>query len=340
MATTNHGVVERLGTDIIRIVVQRLYILLHLERFVDLEGDCAEVAAKLVQVGACDPVKLFVKMEPHNALKRSQRRFRLISCVSFADQLVERILCGRQNKLEISMWDSIPSKPGMGLDDASIKSIWSQVLPHLEQGDVVSADISGFDFGMTDWEQYADATCRIRLAGVSESHPFAIALRRRVFCLTRSVYLLSDGYMYAQQYPGIQLSGSYNTSSTNSRVRLMEAYLSGAKWAIAMGDDSLEGQGNPTRYKELGKTLKMYEKHEDTFEFCSHLFKGGVAYPVDPWKTLFRLLNQNPMLLDNEQMRDGLVSQFYYNMRHSPELDLMREAVVLAGLDGQQNKHE
>lgn len=227
-------------------------------------------ARALVEGGFCDPVRIFVKNEPHTPAKVAEGRLRLISSVSLVDQICERILYGKQNALEIASWRTIPSKPGMGLDDDSLASLYQEWetfdRPH-------EADMSGWDFSVQAWEMEWDADCRAKLAGL-ENTPFHTALRARAHCEMWTLFMLSDGKMVAQGYPGKRCSGSYNTSSGNSRVRVLAGYLAGATKVFAMGDDSVEDNaGAPAdvkaKYLSLGHVAKMYLPCENGFEFCS-----------------------------------------------------------------------
>jgi hypothetical protein len=94
----------------------------------------------------------------------------------------------------------------------------------------------------------------------------------------------------------------------------MLAYLVGAPWAIAMGDDSIETftEGATAAYAAYGINVKMFRRCEkNSFEFCSHRFIDGVAVPLNWDKGLYRLLSAAPDL--------DRVTQFADEYRHSPE---------------------
>lgn len=266
---------------------------------------------ELVALNLTDPVRVFVKDEPHSLRKRQQKRWRLIFCVSLVDQLVERLLCGAQNSAEIRSWQTLPSAPGMGLTlDEDLRHIHARMMDLSGGRPMAEADITGFDWSVKEWELLLDAEVRVRLGNMTGF--IANALRNRVLCVSRSVYAMPDGELLVST-PGVQLSGSYNTSSTNSRIRVMLAYLAGASWAVAMGDDCVEEfvPEAPERYAALGHKLKMYTRREDSFSFCSTWFTPGGAWPEDGTKTLYRLLEQ-------KRITPELLAQFKREMRHSP----------------------
>ena len=256
-------------------------------------------AEELVQRGFCDPVRIFVKTEPHPINKISEGRFRLISSVSLIDQIVERLIFGPQNTLEIAEWEHIPSKPGMGLAlRRQQKSLFADLAFKHNLCPAAEADISGFDWTVQDWELWTDAEMRCALGGFPE--PLRRACKARFYCLMMSVFQLSNGTLISQRKPGVMKSGSYLTSSTNSRIRCLMAQLIGAPWCIAMGDDSVEGfvDGAPDKYAKLGHICKEYRPCEvddrgqlKSVGFCSHRVLRETGW-LETWpKTLFRHLS-------------------------------------------------
>lgn len=312
---TNGQVIERYERWLELLVWERLKLL---SRSESLPGDAVE----LVRQGYCDPVRIFVKNEPHNPTKISEGRLRLISSVSLVDQMCERVLYGRQNRVEIDHWETIPSKPGMGLDDESLKVLyedWAKMDTPYE------ADISGWDFSMQDWEMQWEADFRARLSD-AEGTAYHRALRNRNWCEARTLFMLTDGRFIAQRVPGKRCSGSYNTSAGNSRCRVLAGLLVGSKRVFAMGDDSVEdARGNPDdivkAYERLGHRVKMFEKCADGFAFCStriRLVGGRVVGEPQNWdRMLFKLLH---MPTGVESMVQERLAQFSYEMRGHPWL--------------------
>nr|UTH80079.1 P1-P2 fusion protein [Barley virus G] len=255
-------------------------------------------AEQLVQAGLCDPIRLFVKGEPHKQSKLDEGRYRLIMSVSLLDQLVARVLFQNQNKREIALWRAIPSKPGFGLstDDQTrefVQNLAVQCGVNTDQllqdwqNHTVPTDCSGFDWSVAEWMLQDDMEVRNRLTLNNTD------LTRRLRacwlkCISNSVLCLSDGTLLAQRVAGVQKSGSYNTSSSNSRIRVMAAYHCGATWAMAMGDDALESvDTNLDVYKNLGFKVEVSKQ----LEFCSHVFeKEDLARPVNANKMIYKLV--------------------------------------------------
>lgn len=312
-------------------------VRLRLERLerlaLDIKVDDYEYCAdktpqELVDTFCCDPVRVFVKNEPHRKRKIIENRQRLISSVSIVDQIIERLLFNEQNKAEIARWDSIPSKPGMGFSDDCAKKVASLAPPGVKAAE---ADLSAFDWSVQGWQLHMDGEVRIALK--TDCTPlYANLVRARVYCLSNSVFTSSRGKMYSQVTPGIQLSGSFNTSSSNSRIRVLMAYLCGATWAFAMGDDCVESYDPDAveRYQKMGHILKFYKECGDTFEFCSQLFDRRTLEhrPVTADKMLTNLLNQRPSSVYEEAM---FRTQFFMELGYHP--DRMRIAELLEAVE-------
>nr|QDG00393.1 P1-P2 fusion protein [Maize yellow mosaic virus] len=287
-------------------------------------------AEELVQAGLCDPIRLFVKGEPHKQAKLDEGRYRLIMSVSLLDQLVARVLFQNQNKREIALWRAIPSKPGFGLstDDQSREfvqnlarqcGVSSDRLLQEWQLHTVPTDCSGFDWSVAEWMLQDDMEVRNRLTRNNTD------LTRRLRacwlkCISNSVLCLSDGTLLAQRVAGVQKSGSYNTSSSNSRIRVMAAYHCGATWAMAMGDDALESVDTCLDvYKDLGFKVEVSKQ----LEFCSHVFeKEHLARPVNQNKMIYKLVyGYNPANGSSEVLQrylDACMSVLH-ELRHDPE---------------------
>nr|WNK15285.1 MAG: RNA-dependent RNA polymerase [Polerovirus monocotyledonae 1] len=286
---------------------------------------------QLVQNDLCDPIRVFVKGEPHKQSKLDEGRYRLIMSVSMIDQLVARVLFQNQNKREIALWRAIPSKPGFGLSTDEQTTEFVDCLSSVvgrEPADLIAnwrdlvlpTDCSGFDWSVAQWMLEDDIEVRNRLT-INLNEATKRLRNAWLKCIGNSVLSLSNGMLLAQSLPGIQKSGSYNTSSTNSRIRVMAAYHVGADWAMAMGDDCLESpNSNLSEYKNLGFKVEASEK----LEFCSHIFETPKrAIPVNVNKMLYRLIHgYNPECGNLEVINNYLnaVVSVLHELRHDANL--------------------
>lgn len=258
------------------IVFQRLVLLMStpyevLQKYTALE---------LVQRGFVDPIRVFLKPEPHKFSKRykengdelPQKRWRIISSCSLVDELVDRILYTAQNKSEIRRWHQTPSMPGVGFsDDSSADQFFYKVLAPQSDKELFLLDFQGWDWGVKQDILDADADVRSNRCGGRDRGMF----RKRALTIGYSVFILDDGSIYEQCIRGIMKSGWFNTSSTNSRGRVLISLLFAAKSAAARGDD-------PSSYLELFFVIAMgddsvEEKHKDGWNaFVHQLLKWGL----------------------------------------------------------------
>lgn len=291
---------------------------LHLLSQADPDQVRSMTAAQLIESGLTDEVRVFVKNELHSTAKVQEGRMRIIASVSVIDQLVERVLNGPQNNAEIASHEYLPSKPGMGTHDEGLASLRRSIG---KLGSPMSSDISGFDWSVSQEWLDLDARVRARLAGAGRLSRMFV---NRATCLGKSRLVFSDGDVWDQQLPGVQKSGSYNTSSTNSRIRvalgLLVAKRGGWEGAVmAMGDDAVEHVPRGMRcgivelYGDLGFTLKDPSRE---IEFCAYRFKPEGYEPVRWHKMLASLLNSRPRPEAVAELKAALA----YELRHSPHL--------------------
>jgi len=264
------------------IVYQRLVLLMSTP-YEELKGYSA---LELVQKGFVDPIRIFLKPEPHKVSKRyntetgtelPRKRWRIISSCSLVDELVDRILYTWQNKCEIRNWHKTPSMPGVGFsDDNSADQFYYKVLFPQADKDLNLLDFRGWDWGLKQDILDADADVRSNRCGSLDQGMF----RKRALTLGFSVFVLDDGSMYEQCIRGIMKSGWFNTSPTNSRGRVLISLLHAAQAAVSRGDD-------PTPYLEAFFVIAMgddsvEEKHKGGWnDFINQLIKWGLRPDPD-----------------------------------------------------------
>lgn len=251
----DNGIVIDLHADLLR---RAVWSRVRLLATTSVESLRAMSAVDLVQNGFVDPIRVFVKNEPHPLSKLEEGRVRLIHSVSLVDQLVERVLFSKQNQLELACFTLIPSKSGMGISNQLQRQTVVAMRPK-SSGSPFSSDVSGWDFSVSGDELDFDAQLRVEL-GSMEGTPGREAVLNRVRCLALAVFQFSDGSMIAQTVGRWQKSGSYNTSSSNSRIRVACALEAGAEAAMAMGDDCVDSGCDPAVIRQLGHHVKLYEK--------------------------------------------------------------------------------
>jgi hypothetical protein len=286
-------------------------------------------AKELVENGCRDPVRVFIKNEPHTVAKLASGKLRLISGVSVRDQVKERILGGYQNNAEIDSWETCPSRPGIGLNDEGLQVMAGNFMEDLVEGDIMETDVSGYDWSVQAWELDADADARAKLMRANELLTFLLAVQ--AYTVSLSVFVIPGGEMIAQLERGIQCSGSYWTSSTNSRMRVLATLVARLLMAIpligkigvsAMGDDSTERyiEGLEKYLEKLGHTIKMVKVNStlEGISFCSHTWNAdGLASPDTVAKTMYRYFS-HPR---NSAEYPEWYAQLAWTIRHCTDRD-------------------
>lgn len=282
--------------EIVDAVVDRILLLIE-------AGDITRLSpADMIERGYCDPVRIFIKEEPHNKLKVSQGRFRLIFSVSLVDQLLERFFAQIQNKTEIANWHKLPSLIGIGLDKRHINAMIhdSSWFP---SGPVIESDVSGWDWTVQPCEIRAEFEMRIKLIRDCPAN-LARLIRARAECILQKTVVFSDGV--ARLCPvGIWPSGLYVTGSGNSRMRTTLGFRARELLNLpykdlimkCVGDDSVESADAdlaPLKeaYETLGHLIKdIRVTHSEDFEFCSNRFRDGRASSTQIEKSVYKWAN-------------------------------------------------
>ena len=223
LGKTNKGILSDYRQVIIDLTIDRFIRLIGISL-----GELQDMNYRdLLDNNLVDPVRLFVKQEPHPSRKFLTGKMRLISSVSIVDQLVERLFHSYINNKFIEQWVNIPSKPGIGLTtDADFSCI-------IDQFNLIknpcSSDISGWDWSVQYDELMFIADFRALIYGLPFDHPFIKGMRNRQHLVAASIYGLSDGTLFvSDDEKGIQLSGCYITSAGNSEIRIANTILAQA----------------------------------------------------------------------------------------------------------------
>lgn len=239
-----------------------------------------------------DPVRVFVKNEPHTKEKINTGRVRLIMSVSLTDKIIEMLLSRHLTKLEIQNWKNIPSKPGIGFSEEDAACVYADVM---NGGPMSYTDVKSWDWNVKQWQVLDEANFCILLAN-NPSDCWKHLLIAKAYLETESIYQFSDGTLVQPNYAGIVNSGKFRTSKSNSFMRVRIADLIGAKKTIAAGDDSVESTVPDAiaKYLELGIVVKEYLPVKDSFEFCSHYYGPKGSYALNKEKMVMNLLHQTP----------------------------------------------
>lgn len=335
IANTNGQVLEKMGSDFNDMVLDRiesrLYFFDHLQKMSRKE---------LLENNIYDPVRVFVKNEPHLQTKIDEGRVRLIMSVSLADKMIEMLLSRHLHKLEIANWRDIPSKPGIGFTREDNKFVFDNFM---SEPDMAYTDISGWDWSCKSWLMEAEAEGRIALCD-NPSEVWCKLVRAEPIIESSSIYQFSDGTLVCPIFRGIVNSGKFKTSRGNSWMRVFLAFLIAISVSIkpkcnAAGDDTFERfiQNAIALYLKYGWRLKECVRAVDGFEFCSRWYQKDASFPLNADKMIMNILHSNPKTVYEYHM---FMLQFVDQLEDHPEfvevLNLLKQVGFPSELVGAQ----
>lgn len=271
---------------------------------------------------SCDPIRLFIKPEPHKVRKIVEGRYRLISSVSVIDQLVDHCLFGDLNDRIVENFLHLPSRVGW----APYSGGWSWV----PQKGVMAIDKSSWDWTVSPWLLEAMKEVRLLLEDGDELYRDLVSWRYSSL-FDQPVFVVSNGTLLRQKEAGAMKSGCVNTIVDNSVMQvILHEYVCLQMRVVpmkiwAMGDDTL--QEIPERVHEylalLGRHCIIKQVLQKS-EFCGHEFTGDLVEPVYFGKHAFNLLHhldsvagdltRSYSLLYHRSTRKGFISDVLRQM--------------------------
>lgn len=323
IGNTNKKVMDFLGDELNEIILDRVEA--RFKYYDDVRAD-RFTRIDLIQAGLYDPVRVFVKNEPHKRAKIAAGRNRLIMSVSIVDKMIEMLTSRHLHKLEIANWKTIPSKPGIGFTREMNDAVYNSVM---ECDNMAFADISGWDWSCKPWLIFACCEGKIDLCN-DPSDDWIQLVRMEAMLEVQSIYQFSDGTLVRPNFRGVVNSGKFKTSRDNSWMRKYLATLIGAEDAIAAGDDTVESfvENAADKYAEYGWELKDYQKVVDGFEFCSRWYDDKGSFPLNANKMIMNLLHTKPSDWLEYEM---LMLQFVDQMGDHPEFPEILELIFSVG---------
>jgi hypothetical protein len=256
-----------------------------------------------------DPIRLFIKQEPHTNKKLDDKAFRLIWSIGVIDQIVHSMVFDDSLESEIVNHRKIPSKVGMSF----MKGGANDIVKNFNGFDkVASTDKSKNDWTTPGWAYDVDAEMRRRLCTNWGDKLFE-KLFYAVYENLKGVgvdIMFSNGVVLTQQLAGIMRSGSKITISMNSRTQVVMSiadtieqtgkYDINQEMENVIGDDHIKGWRNLSvertieNHAKWGYIIKEIEiTSPSKMSFCSHEFVDTgfcfVAIPTNLEKHKFNL---------------------------------------------------
>jgi len=223
-----------------------------------------------------DPIKVFVKPEPHSVKKLAEGRYRIISAVSLVDTMVDRILFGWMARKALSTVGMTPCMLGW----SPLRGAWRDLKRFYAGSPVICTDKSGFDWSvqgyMVDlWLRFVKDLAKCHEQWWSDM----VDLRFRLL-FEDAVFQFPDGSQAKQQTKGIMKSGCFLTLILNSVAQSLAHYIAMYRMGYhttlrqphAMGDDTVQKPPPELeKYLEILTSLGFQIKGgkvQDWIEFC------------------------------------------------------------------------
>lgn len=248
-----------------------------------------------------DPIKVFIKQEPHKEAKIAEKRFRLILAVSMVDTMIDRILFGWfQNGLATKHY-LVPSAIGWTPMRGGYRS--------LPKGVKLMADKKMWDWTVT-WQARAfiDVVKMLRPNGGTEWETLVEARYSALF--EHAIYQMPNGALIRQGWPGIMKSGCYLTIAGNSVMQDIMSQIAYDRlgwergWFKAGGDDTIEDpppdvEAYLRELNRMGAVVKEW-KLSDEQEFLGFVYpRQGCPKPLYEQKHLYSLLHMDPRVQES-----------------------------------------
>lgn len=161
--------------------------------------------------GGSDPLKVFVKQEPHSLSKIEEGRYRLISAVSLVDTMIDRILFGPMWRKALSRVLQTPCAVGW----APMHGGWRLLNQKYPRG-TLSIDKKAWDWTVRNWLVGVWRDILLELHPGAPDWWIARFEQRFSYLFGRARFRFADGVEVVQAYGGIMKSGCYLTLCLNS----------------------------------------------------------------------------------------------------------------------------
>jgi hypothetical protein len=237
------------------------------------------------------------------------------------------MLFAKQNDKEVQKALEIPSAQGFILAYGGWKLHFDQ---WKRKNLIFGSDKTAWDWTVQEWMISLDLNFRQRMITANDDW-FKQATKVYKNAFYDAQWILSDGRVYKQLYPGIMKSGCVNTISTNSHCQVMLHLLysirkgiSPEPMLVAVGDDTLQAEQHASDislYEDFGVKIKSVS---ETLEFLGREWDSDGPRPMYTSKHIFSLCYKTDLVLS--EIFDGYLRE-YVNTKEEYDflLDLAKE---------------
>lgn len=279
-----------------------------------------------------DPIKMFIKQEPHKLSKIKEGRQRLISAVSIIDTTVDRMIF--QDLFSYILQRPLSTPVAVGWAPTKLGAGFLKCkLP----GKTFDTDKKHWDWTFPYWLLY-DCYVTLLSVGVRPEWQIKLAMARFKMLFELAVFSFPDGSQVKQLFQGIQKSGCYLTLILNSMGqwflhRLAELALGIEVPMVCFGDDVTQDSTDfdedfAAFYEALG--FKLETSCNDVMEFCGFKIHSCSRFiPCYRDKHVFMLRH---LTLDDEIAIQTIRSYQYIYWFDKPFLAFLRDVAYLRNL--------
>jgi len=245
-----------------------------------------------------DPVKVFIKQEPHTLKKAKDKRWRLIQGVGLIDAIVDRHLLGGFNEAVDNLAKDCqgPLLAGWSPFEGGWKTLMGRF------ASPVASDKSSWDWTLQPWLVEWSLEMLKRLCLSSEWHN--VLANRWSYVFGHQTYQVGN-VLLVKEVKGIMTTGFFGTITINSLCQLGLHLLATSRTrnqrytdAVFLGDDVDQEEPDPDYWEHLPRTgciLKDYQKTPGyPNDFCGVVLKESGPTPLYPEKNFYHLLTGNP----------------------------------------------
>ncbi|APG75871.1 hypothetical protein 2 [Sanxia sobemo-like virus 3] len=286
------------------------------------------VSQRIAEFGDADPVRFFIKQEPHKLKKLVDGRNRLISSVSVVDQIIDHMLFDSMNENMVDNWNYNPIKIGW----SPVKGGWKA----FPTGKRIAIDKSAWDWTVQMWMLELCLTIRLALCrtdGPNRDLWLKIAIYRYKQLFLHPLFITSGGLLLRQQQEGVQKSGCVNTLADNSLMQWILHARVCLEHGVDIEDDEMWVMGDdtsqsavPDGYEDWLREYCIVKECQPAREFCGFRFDRIHVEPLYKGKHAFNLLH-----LDEKNAAEVATSYalLYHRSRHRDWMRNLFESMSL-----------